>query len=190
DEAVSRVLFALPHVILRGLDVVWLVGALPVTVAALAWATFGRSLSRSRRLWAWLGFALIGLVELAAKHYVGTPMPPGSVVSVPWIDRLSASLNAAESVWLPWLGGVVAAVTGHHEGGAAFGLAGSFPSGHVARITYVSAFVLARADRRLLTAIGFAAGLAVVATGGHWLWDAVGGFVLAWIALQAAARVR
>jgi membrane-associated phospholipid phosphatase len=55
---------------------------------------------------------------------------------------------------------------------------GSFPSGHTFRATYVTEALAPRSPVvRWLVPLAVAA--AVVATGGHWPWDTVGGWLLA-----------
>jgi membrane-associated phospholipid phosphatase len=87
--------------------------------------------------------------------------------------------------WLSRLGGHAARVG---AGRAIFH--GSFPSGHVYRLTYALGLWFQRwpAATWVVAAL---AGLLVVATGGHWAIDVIGGFALArlmlWLAMSPTA---
>ena len=58
-------------------------------------------------------------------------------------------------------------------------LRGTYPSGHVMRLALIPGFLFPRRGPALSIAIAAASGVAVVATGGHTVTDALGGLCLA-----------
>lgn len=168
------------------LNVVWVVGGLPVTLLVLvigiaAWPP----LRRSWRAIA-LGALLGSVIEVLLKHYVALPTPPAVPAPAVW-NHLSAMLNVgprdADRV-LHWL-----YPRAHHVTGPRL-FPGSYPSGHVYRTTFVAGAF--RSGRRRWPALLIAAVVAfmTVATGGHWAWDTVGGVLLAFSMLSLVGALR
>lgn len=155
------------------LNVVWILGGLPLTllvVVIVAMRSGGR-----RGVWWVTYFVLMGLVELLVKHFIATPFPVAVAAPAPW-PRLEQLTNVEPSTVLY----LVKPILGTTTGGTGSGfLRGSFPSGHVLRLTYAVGATLPPRYWNALVAVALVAALAVVATGGHWLWDTVGGFLLA-----------
>lgn len=173
DRGVSRALFALPHGVLDLLDVVWVIGALPVTALLVLLATLGLPLPWRQRVGVWAGFAAVGLCELAIKHWVATPAPHSLVTEPPFLAALERLVNLAPATIAP-----------------AVRLTGSFPSGHVARLTFLAGCVVPRPCTGWLVGVAALAAVAVVATGGHWVWDTLGALTLALGWLAVAGRWR
>lgn len=192
DRAVSHTLFALPRTTLTVLNLVWVVGALPVTAALLLIATLGRPLPSRARAASWAAFAALGLCEVMLKRLIATPQPHGPAVSVPLLHALIQDLNIDAHEAAGWLAATTAWLTGRplppQVTTTVVGPRGTFPSGHVARLTFLAGYLFKAPRTPWLLAVAGLAGLAVVATGGHWLWDALGGLVLALAWLRLAKR--
>lgn len=157
-----------------GINVVWVLGSLPVTAAAVALGG-ARRRGAAGAPWA-LGVLAAGLlVEAALKAALATPLPH-PVSEPPWLAAVEMALNPSPGRVLSWLRhrGALAAA-----GGLVHSLRGSFPSGHTFRITLAVSACQRRPRWWVAAVIAAATGLAVSATGGHWAWDAVGGWLLA-----------
>lgn len=153
------------------LNLVWVVGGAPLTgLTVLAGSVW-------RQQWRWIGLFVAGLLlEVLAKHVIVTPLPQATPEPL-WLARLENLANpsphgVARTLrhWLKW-----APAAGTVEG--YFG--GSFFSGHVFRITFTTAFIARGYRRWYPRAAALAAGVLVVALGGHWAIDAAGGYFLA-----------
>ncbi len=152
-------------------NLIWVVGGIPITGLAVLGAAWRRN--RWRLVLAFLGGLL---VEALAKHFIATPLPKATF-EPPFYRHLETFTNITPKMVLSW----VAVVIPMHGASAKAHVAlfrGSFPSGHVFRLTYASGAWLFR-RRRWTWAIALVAGTLVVATGGHWALDAAGGFLLA-----------
>lgn len=153
------------------LQAVWPLGSPLASTALAVAATFVARLDwRSRRV-AWALLAAGALAELASK-VLGLGRPVG-VPAVPVLPILRLGLRPAFHVLggsvPPWLLGALGAVH----------LRGTYPSGHVMRLALIPGFLLPRRGLRWSLAVAAAAGVAVVATGGHTITDALGGLCLA-----------
>ncbi|MCL6522630.1 MAG: phosphatase PAP2 family protein [Firmicutes bacterium] len=171
DRAATAALGRLPQNVRQALQLVWLAGSPPLAAALALWAAAGAGGGRARLVRVVAGFLGVMAVEGLLKTLVPTPAPPLLPVAWPWLRHVLEILSPSPA----------------RAGLALF--RGTFPSGHVARLAY-AAWLLAWRSRRRPAPQGAAAGLvalagaAVVATGGHWLWDAAGGALLG----RAAAR--
>jgi hypothetical protein len=153
---------------LPALNLVWILGAFPVTLALVLAAAGAQA--RARPL---VVFLLGTGIEVILKHVLATPTPLVVPPPPPWAGWIH-SLNLTPQELLALL---------PHRLTAAYAplrhaLRGSFPSGHVFRLSYATAVFVPR-RRALRWGVAFLAALAVTATGGHWAWDAVGGWLLA-----------
>lgn len=160
-------------------NLIWVLGGIPLTGLVVLGAVV-----RDRRL-SWLLWMVVGLmVEAVTKHFLATPFPLSTPEPV-FFSRLESATNLTPSDALRWMHGLfhVTASTGPHK--ALF--RGTFPSGHVFRITYATGSWLR--NRQWTWPIALVAGFLVVATGGHWAIDAVGGFLLARAMLALAGSV-
>ncbi|MCY0877661.1 MAG: phosphatase PAP2 family protein [Firmicutes bacterium] len=160
-------------------NLIWVLGGVPVTLLAVGGWTFTRRPYR----WAALGSFFLGLgIEVLLKILIHTPLPRATP-EPPFYARLEAATNVTPQRVLAWVGrlrGTAAPV-----GTASHILHGSFPSGHVYRLTLaVGLWCNARPAATWMT--GILAGLMVVATGGHWAVDVMGGFALARLMLAWA----
>ena len=159
-------------------NVIWVVGSFPVTGVLVLLAAWSRG--RWSGWWIFLGGTFL---EVATKHWVATPLPH-PVAEPVWLALVEKWVNPSPSRMITALKSSLGeALSG--QGGALGFFRGSFFSGHVFRLTYLTG-VLGGAERhRLLGLIGLAAGILVVALGGHWALDALGGFCLARMLLEA-----
>jgi membrane-associated phospholipid phosphatase len=165
------------------LNVVWILGGVPVTAAALALGIWRQD--SLRRRWRAAVLAAVGgsVVEVLLKHFVPLPVPPAVPAPVSW-QRLVAALNLGPSdltALAHWL-----FPHGHRVSSQRL-LPGSYPSGHVFRSSFVGGLLAPR--RRWLAAllVGVPVAFMTVATGGHWAFDTVGGMLLGLAALVAAS---
>lgn len=166
------------------IQLIWVVGGLPVTTLVVLYFASGR-LGRGSRQWS-IFWVFVGgsVVELLVKHFVATPFPPNVVPGSPYAQMITWT-NIEPSTVFAWLAlWSHAPVVRHASVGF---LRGTFPSGHVFRITYAYGLLLKNFGFAALVAV---AAFAVVATGGHWPWDAVGGFLLGAAGLAAAQKRR
>ncbi len=193
NQGVSQTLQGLPGLPRLVLDVVWPVGALPVVAVLLLVALFSRPTPAAARLRVLGAFVGLGIVELALKHFIPTTKPPGPEATVPMLEGLQHLVDVRPQNVADWLTGLAQAFTGHHLSAQvlrnAFAERGTFPSGHVARLAFLTAFLAPLPRLGLVLLAGLLAGLAVVATGGHWFWDAFGGVTLALGILCASGRL-
>lgn len=149
-------------------NVIWVLGGLPLTFFFVVW------LGGRRRRRAVFLFFVGGLLELLFKHGVSLPMPH-AVFAPPPYPALIRYSNVDPGTLLAFL----------HSGygrAAPAGLAffhGTFPSGHVFRLVYTAGIVLGPRRSAWLWPVAAVSAFAVVATGGHWVWDTVGGLALA-----------
>ncbi|PSR36848.1 MAG: hypothetical protein C7B44_06860 [Sulfobacillus thermosulfidooxidans] len=171
NSSISRMLEPLGH---RWpfLQLIWVVGGLPLTTLLVIYQAsgrWGRQTHEWRLLWGFIGGSI---VELILKHYIATPLPI-NVAAPPPYAQITAWTNIEPATVVAWLGALVP-THGLHHAARSF-LRGSFPSGHVFRITYAYGLFLRNWTYGILILI---AAFAVVATGGHWPWDTVGGALL------------
>ncbi len=171
------------------LQLIWVVGGLPITTLLVIYRASGY-FGREPAKWRVLGIFILGSVtELLVKHFVATPFPP-NVPPPAGYRQLIVWTNVEPSTVFAWLRQLnPSAGVGHHL--ASHLLRGSFPSGHVFRITYAYGLFLSSKWRVVIAGV---AAFCVVATGGHWIWDAVGGYVLAslgleWTSTESKGRV-
>ena len=155
------------------LNGVWVAGGVPLSLLAVLWASRARSRGQRLRL---LGlFVAGGIIELLAKHWIATPWPVPVAAPAPYavIARYTnIEPSAVMAVVGPWLGA-------RRPTASASFLRGSFPSGHVLRLTFAIGVWLGPGRWGWTTALAAVAAVAVVATGGHWFWDTLGGWSLA-----------
>jgi len=158
------------------LNAIWIVGGVPLTGTVVILAAW------RRHHWRWLAAFVAGLIlEIAYKHWVWSALP--QPISEPaWLAPIqnwaSPSAGSVLRLMREGLGGKVAAAVGQgffHS---------SYFSGHVYRITFATG-VLAR-WRVVPIVVASATMFCVIATGGHWLVDALGGLAMAESALAAA----
>lgn len=168
------------------LELVWVAGSLPVTAFLIFLATRIRSAYRGARWTLWAGFLGGTLVEVALKHWWPLPLPHALPTPLPyrlWISDLNIEPSQLTALF---------PVLAHHaHGRLGSGLFhGSFPSGHVFRLTFTAGAWTVGRRPVWIAAVGIVAAVAVTATGGHWVWDTVGGFALARLALAGALSWR
>ncbi len=163
------------------INFVWIVGGIPATMLAMVLLTWLKPGG-----WRWLLLFVVGiLIEALTKHWIATPMP----LATPqphWLEEWETWTNPTPAEVNHLLGiifGGTHPAAGHHEF-----FRGSYFSGHVFRITFVTA-AMANARRWIVPLVALVAGVCVVATGGHWLWDVVGAFLLTETGLSILSRV-
>ncbi len=163
------------------LQLIWVVGGIPLTTLIVLYVASGQFGKETAHWWI-LGFFVLGsVIEVVAKHFVATAFPPNVPPSGD-LKRLIIWTNIEPSTVVGWIRQI-------HSGPASVRLVsshlfnGSFPSGHVFRITYAYGLFLSPKFRIIAATI---AAISVVATGGHWIWDAVGGYLLASLCLEWA----
>jgi hypothetical protein len=165
------------------LNLVWILGGLPVALAVLV-VSLIRVPRLRRRALPVMGAALLGsIIEVGLKHFVALPLPP-EVPAPPFWNTLAAALNFGPSNLTPilhWLFPHARHATGHHL------FPGSYPSGHVFRTTFVAGVLLPRRVKWAALAVTAATAFMTVATGGHWIWDTLGGGLLAFAMIGIAA---
>ena len=159
------------------LQLIWVLGGVPLTfllVLLMAW-------SRAHRKNPWsgvvVGYIVGTIVEVLVKHWIATPTPP-NVMPPPVYQSLITATNIEPQQVMHWF----AVVMGPSSlaTGPSHLLNGTFPSGHLFRLSYVMIVAVRGIKQKWLVAAGgLIAAFAVVATGGHWVWDAVGGYALA-----------
>ncbi|PSR22872.1 MAG: hypothetical protein C7B45_05240 [Sulfobacillus acidophilus] len=163
------------------INLIWVVGGVPLTLVAmvlLGWLKPGG--------WRWL-IAFVGgiLLEAMTKHWIATPMPVATA-EPHWLQTLEAWTNPTPAD----VTGVMKqffSATGQATRHQAF-FRGSFFSGHVFRLTFVTG-ALTGGRRWSVALVAVIAGLCVVATGGHWLLDVIGAFLLTQSGLSVLANV-
>lgn len=163
------------------LMVVWVIGAPLAAVILLVVFTADPVYSWRQRLTAWGLMGLGSVVELILKHFgVGGSISGLAVPAMPHFAPRLAALERHLSIPIPtrWTDTVTHLT-----------LRGTFPSGHVLRLTLAAGYALARPGWVLPAVVAAAAGFCVVATGGHTATDALGGAALAGALLVAAGRL-
>lgn len=157
------------------LNLIWVVGGVPVTGLVVLATTLTRRQGR------WLALFLLGtLLEVLTKHWISTPMPR-AVPESHWLSWIEARTNPSPS----WTLATLRHLLGVHTppgGGHPF-LLGSFFSGHVFRITFVVG-MLSRYQPLVTAMSALVASVLVVAMGGHWAIDAAGAFLIAFALLS------
>ncbi len=161
------------------LQLIWIAGGVPLTTLIVVYVASGR-FGKQSACWRAFGLFVLGsAVEVVIKHFVATPFPPNVPPGGDW-KRLIILTNIEPSTVLGWIRNI-------HSGpfntavSSSDLFTGSFPSGHVFRITYAYGLFLSSKIRLLIAVL---AGICVVATGGHWIWDAFGGYLLASLNLE------
>lgn len=176
NRLVSRVLRPI-GVHIPELQLIWVLGGIPLTFLTVLGVAWHRSRQQKPWIGIVLGFIIGSLIELLSKHFIALPTPP-NVPPEGFYQAVVAATNIEPGQVLH----VFSLVLGHRTTGVSHFklLQGSFPSGHLFRLTYTLLVLTQRIKPGLLVAIvdGLAS-FCVVATGGHWMWDAVGGIVLA-----------
>lgn len=158
--------------------VVWPIGQIVVSTLLFLVAVFARRRRTQERLVACALFTLGLAIEVGCKHWglgsaastlarIRRPAPPAHVVTA----VTHAVGRVFSGVKLPT--------------GPQAGLSGTFPSGHVWRLTFTAGWAARRPGWILPVLVGVLAAFAVVVRVGHALTDALGGgflalFLLAW----------
>jgi len=163
------------------LMVIWVLGAPLAAVALLLLFTADSRYTWRQRWAAWGLLAAAAAVELLCKHLgIGGNV---AAVAVPAMPHLAPRLAALERhLAVPVIGRLSALAS-------QVTLRGTFPSGHVLRLTLAAGYALARPGWMLPVAVAVAAGFCVTATGGHSATDALGGAALALAGLAVAGRL-
>lgn len=161
---------------------VWPVGNVVVAAVLLLVLPLGGAGHWRQRLTAWGLFLLgLGLEVLAKRLDLGTGRPVLRTLHMPSMAPTVAAVTHSVSralpphLW-PWL------LTQLH-------VVGTFPSGHVLRLTLVAGYSTPEPAWPLAAAVAAIASFAVVATAGHTLTDALGGAILALGLLSLGGRL-
>lgn len=185
EVAVSRFLRPLGSSF-AALNLIWDLGGVPLTVLVLLVLTAVKAGHRRRAGALWIGFFAASLAEILAKHLIVTPTPV-PVLEPAWMARLESVLNigpsAAGAVLHHLLPGAPAST-------AASFLRGSYPSGHTFRTSYTAGALLGPRRRPWVAGVAALTAFCVIATGGHFLGDAIGGFLLAMAGLSVVFPAR
>ncbi len=162
---------------LPALQLIWVLGGIPLTFVVVLIVAWRRKATRNSWLGILLGFVVGSLIEVLAKHFIVLPNPP-NVRPTGFYRTIVAVTNIDPQQILHLLSLIVGR---SRTGPSHFRLLqGSFPSGHLFRITYTLLVLLGRRRPGIgVIVAAAAASFCVVATGGHWIWDAVGGVILA-----------
>ncbi len=159
------------------LQLIWVLGGVPLTFLIVLMVMWTRHARQKQWIGVLTGFIIGSVIEVLAKHFIVLPSPPN--VAPPGLYRTivaSTNISPQQIVQLIYL------VLGHPAKGVSHFrlLQGSFPSGHLFRITYALLVITGRGQPNVKIALAATlATFCVVATGGHWIWDAVGGVALA-----------
>ncbi len=162
--------------------VVWPVGQIVVSTLVFLVLIFARRRRAQERLVACALFALGLAVEAACKHWglgsgastlarIRQPAPPAQIVT-----------TVTHAVGRVFSGVRLPAAT-------RAGLSGTFPSGHVWRLTFIAGWITRRPGWVLPVIVGALAAFAVVVRAGHVLTDALGGGFLALCLLAWGGRL-
>ncbi len=163
------------------LQLIWVAGGIPLTALIVVYIASGH-FGRKPAQWRILGLFVLGsIIEVVVKHFVATAFPPNVPPSGD-LRHLILWTNVEPSTVLAWIRDIHGGPAATHFSSSDL-FRGSFPSGHVFRITYAYGLFLASQWRLMTAAV---ACVCVVATGGHWIWDAVGGYLLASLCLEGA----
>lgn len=159
------------------LQLIWVLGGIPLTFLTVLFVAWRRHDNQKPWVGVVLGFVLGSLIEVLAKHFIVLPNPP-NVPPAGFYRVIVRATNITPGEILRPLSLILGSPTG---GASHFSLLrGTFPSGHLFRITYTLLALAGRRRPSISVALAAAvASLCVVATGGHWIWDAVGGVALA-----------
>ncbi len=160
---------------------IWIIGGPPLTGLVVLLTAI------RRRQFAWLWVFLGGVcLEVLTKHWIHASLPRATPEPV-WLARIESWASPSAHRALAVLGRVLHLRRTSTATGGFFH--SSFFSGHVFRLTFtVSMLVPGR--RWVPWIVALAAGILVVATGGHWAWDVVGGFLAARSGLALVHRTR
>lgn len=159
------------------LQLIWVMGGVPLTLLLLLLIAWLRA--RLYRPWGGIlvGFIVGTLTEVLVKHWIPTPTPP-NVVPPPFYQSLIKATNIEPQQVMHWATLVMGRTS--IATGQSHLLNGTFPSGHLFRLSYVMIVAVQRIRQKWWVPAGvLIAAFAVVATGGHWVWDTVGGYALA-----------
>ncbi len=157
------------------LQIVWIVGGVPLTALVLLYAMGTKARVRQRWLSVSTGFVIGSFIEILSKHWIAFPLPRPVPTPLGW-ERLETLFNIGPSTIGQWIHGLHPATSRHI---ASHFLHGSYPSGHTFRISYVAGTLLSPRHRRWTAVIAALVAVMVTATGGHWIGDAIGGYALA-----------
>lgn len=176
NRAVSGVLRPM-GVHIPELQLIWVFGGIPVTFLTVLGVAWHRNRHQKPWIGIVLGFMVGSLIELLSKHFIALPTPP----NVPPEGFYQAIVNAT-NISPGQVLHLFSLVMGHGTTGVSHFklLQGSFPSGHLFRLTYTLLVLTQNSKPGVVVAVAdVLASICVVATGGHWVWDAVGGILLA-----------
>lgn len=161
-------------------NLVWILGGPSVTgLVVLITAVIRRQVA-----WVWL-FAAGVLLEVMTKHWIAAPLPTATPEPL-WMARIESWASPSAHSAIKTLASLLRLP--RSTGAPSTFFHGSFFSGHVFRLTFTVG-MLFRGRPWVLWVTALAAGVLVVATGGHWAWDVVGGYCVARTTLAVAQRV-
>lgn len=166
-------------------NLIWVFGGVPITGLVVSITAVIRGRSGWRFFLAFLGGLM---VEVVCKHFIATPFPAATPEPA-FYRSLELATNVTPHAAVAWIDQTL----GIHAQGGAVGAAlfrGSFPSGHVFRTTFAAGMLSGPRRPWATWVTALAAGFLVVSTGGHWMFDVVGGFLLARTCLAVALRFR
>lgn len=152
---------------------VWSAGMPLATTAAFLVASWAAASSWRERLAAWTLFALAGVLEIGVKHLGlgGSGVDAGVYL----VRNPEGRLRMVQHV----LNAVVSRVR----------LQGSFPSGHVLRLTLIAGCLVPTPNRGLALTVGVLSCFAAVTVGGHTIAEGIGGLALAMTGLALLRRI-
>lgn len=157
------------------LQAIWIVGGVPLTFLAIIWSGYHSPYYKNAPLRPLIVIILFSGIEVFFKHLIVLPAPH-PVPAAHWINRLITYTNITPSS-LIWVSQQIFHQTSATPAASVL-LRGSFPSGHVFRLTYTAGVLWPHKPARILM-LALGASFAVTALGGHWLFDSIGGFLLA-----------
>lgn len=168
-NAVTPLLHAVPH----AADPALALGEPLVAGAVFLLLTLNRGLSWRERWSAWGLWVAAGAIEIGCKA-VGLG---GAGAPIPLYPLPTAVAHEALRLW-PGLQRVLGVR-----------LRGTFPSGHVLRLTLAAGYVRSRGGPWLPLVVAAISGILVMGSGAHHLTGVLGGAVLGCAALAAAGRM-